>query len=197
MTELYISSLSILNVDHDLFYLINSRLSNDVFDAIIPWLRDKYFWLPVYLFILSFCVYNFGRRSYGLIIFLIVCVGSADFVSSQIIKKQIARERPCQSDLSVPVRTLVRCGSGYSFTSSHAANHFALSFFMIGTLGLYFKRIKGWLIAWASIVSLSQVYVGVHFPLDIIVGALLGILISKLFVWLYTKSGMSIDFKNL
>lgn len=197
MTELLTVSSSILNLDYELFYIINSRLSNIVFDAVLPFFRNKYFWLPVYVFILSFCIYNYGRRSYGLIIFLMVNVGVADFVSSEIIKKQIERKRPCQTDTSVAVRTLVRCGNGYSFTSSHAANHFALSFFLIGTLGICFKQIKGWLIAWASIVSFSQVYVGVHYPLDVLVGALLGITIAKLFVWLYSKSGMSIDFQNL
>jgi len=82
---------------------------------------------------------------------------------------------------------MVHCGSGYSFTSSHATNHFALAVFIfltLGKLGWYFR----WpFILWATIIAYSQVYVGVHFPLDIISGAILGTLIGFILAILFNR----------
>lgn len=72
----------------------------------------------------------------------------------------------------------VRCGRSYSFTSSHATNHFALAVYIFFTLGGYLRLFRWPILAWAAIVSFAQIYVGVHFPLDIIFGAFLGILIG-------------------
>lgn len=123
---------------------------------------------------------------------MITAVGSADFISSQVVKKSVQRVRPCNDTNIAQVRPLVRCGSGYSFTSSHATNHFALSYFLFATVGFQFKKIRGWLIAWASSVAYAQVYVGVHYPMDVFSGMILGILIAKIFVWMYEKSGKAI-----
>jgi len=91
----------------------------------------------------------------------------------------IGRVRPCNDPvLSDIVRDLVQCGSGYSFPSTHATNHFAMAIFIAMTLGA--KRPLLWLgcLLWAGSVSYAQIYVGVHYPLDIIGGALLGIMIG-------------------
>jgi len=187
-----IALFNLVEMDHRLFELLNSEWTNVFFDWLLPVWRDKLFWLPVYFFILTFMIYNYGRKAYWFILFLIATVGTADYVSSQVIKKSIERIRPCNDNQLDQVRTLVRCGSGYSFTSSHAANHFALSIFLLTTIGIRFAKIRGWLLAWAASVSYAQVYVGVHYPLDVICGMILGILIARLFVWLYHKSGKAI-----
>lgn len=184
--------LSIIELDHSLFHLINSEWNNAFFDWLLPIWRDKYFWIPIYVFIILFSIFNYGKKSYWFILFLVTAVGSADFVSSHIVKKTIQRIRPCNDKTVDEVRSLVRCGSGFSFTSSHATNHFALSYFLFATLGLHFRKIRGWLIAWAASIAYAQVYVGVHFPIDVISGMILGILISKIFVWMYQKSGKAI-----
>ncbi len=185
--------LSLIEIDQNLFYQINSEWTNAFFDWLLPVWRNKYFWLPVYLFIILFAVFNFGKKSYWFVLFLVAAVGTSDFVSSQLVKKSIKRVRPCNDTNLQQVRSLVRCGSGYSFTSSHATNHFAISYFLFATLGIRFKKIRGWLIAWAASVSYAQVYVGVHFPIDVVSGMILGILIAKLFAWLYERSGKSIN----
>ena len=74
----------------------------------------------------------------------------------------------------------VKCGGGYSYTSSHATNHFALAFFLIYTLGVQFRWIKWVLIFWASSIAYGQVYVGVHYPFDVISGATIGGIIGIL-----------------
>jgi undecaprenyl-diphosphatase len=186
------SLISIVELDQTLFHLLNAEWTNVVFDNILPIWRDKYFWLPVYIFIISFAVFNYGKKAYWFLLFLIATAGAADLISSELIKKNVKRVRPCNDTELVEVRSLVRCGSGYSFTSSHATNHFAVSFFLLGTLGLRRRKLKWALVGWAVSIAYAQVYVGVHYPIDVLSGAILGILIAKLFLWLYKASGKSI-----
>ena len=185
--------LSLIELDYSLFNLLNSEWTNDFFDWLMPVWRNKYFWLPVYLFIIFFAVFNYSKKSYWFIIFMIAAVGSADFVSSQLVKKTIKRVRPCNNSELAQVRSLVTCGSGYSFTSSHSTNHFAISYFLFATLGIRFRKYRGWLMAWAGSIAYAQVYIGVHYPVDVISGMILGIMIAKIFVWLYKKSGKAIS----
>jgi len=185
--------LSIVELDKSLFHLLNAEWTNIVFDTVLPILRDKYFWLPVYIFIISFSVFNHGKKAYWFLIFLIATVGSADLISSEGIKKNVKRIRPCNDTELVEVRSLVCCGSGYSFTSNHATNHFALSFFLLGTIGLRKRKVRLALVGWAILIAYAQIYVGVHYPIDVFSGAILGILIAKLFLWLYGASCKSIN----
>ncbi len=173
----------ILNIDQSLFHWINQGWSSGVLDAIfIPW-RNSIIWAPLYMFIIAFFFFNFGKSGYWLLFFCLLTVGSSDIVSSRIIKPTIERPRPCHNKSGVTPVIRVRCGSGYSFTSSHATNHFAIASFLVFTLGFLIKWLKYPLFIWAGIVSLAQVYVGVHYPLDVIMGSLLGLLIG----WLWSK----------
>lgn len=163
-------------LDTTLFYWINSVGSNSIFDFLLPLFRERWFWAPFYLFILVFTLQNFGRRK-GMIVVLglVLAVGLADYTSSTLIKKNVQRLRPCNDPA---VRALVvqrvSCGSGYSFTSSHAANHFAAAVFLSMVLGARISRIGKGLLLWAAAIAYSQVYVGVHYPGDVLGGALLG-----------------------
>lgn len=172
--------------DLKLFEAINIGLSSDFLDAFLPWMRAPLFWVPFYLFLLAFVFFNFGKRGIWLVMFLAFTVTNSDVVSSRLIKKNVERLRPC-NDQSVEVIKRVRCGGGYSFTSSHATNHFAIASFLFSSLGLYFKRYRSWLFVWAAVISFAQVYVGVHYPIDIMVGAVLGILIGQVWAFLFRK----------
>jgi undecaprenyl-diphosphatase len=92
-----------------------------------------------------------------------------------VLKKSIQRLRPC-NDAEMAEKTTLRvsCGSGYSFTSSHAANHFAAAVFLIGIFGASVGWLRPTLLIWAGAISFSQVYVGVHYPADVVCGGLLG-----------------------
>jgi len=186
------SLISIVEIDQYVFHLLNGEWTNVVFDTILPIWRDKYFWLPVYIFIIAFSIFNYGKKAYWFLIFLIATVGAADLISSEGIKKNVKRLRPCNDTELVQVRSLVGCGSGYSFTSNHAANHFAVSFFLMGTIGLRRRKLKWLLAGWAATIAYAQVYVGVHYPIDVISGAILGILLAKVFLILYKLSGKSV-----
>ena len=114
-----------------------------------------------------------------IVLFTFANFGISDAISSHLIKKNVNRVRPC-NDLVFKenVNIRVRCGSGMSFTSSHATNHFAMAFFWIALFRRKWKHTLWLCITWASLISISQIYVGVHYPADVLCGALLGILIG-------------------
>lgn len=189
--------MDIIKWDILLFEYINHDLSNGFFDLLLPWLREPLFWVPFYIFLIAFVFFNFGKKAYWFIIFVVLTASSADLVSSRAIKKNIKRIRPCNTEMVHTVER-VQCGSGYSFTSSHAANHFAVATFLIMTLGQIFKKINKWLWLWAASIALAQVYVGVHFPLDVVGGGILGVILGRFWALLFHKYyGHLLDKQNL
>lgn len=170
----------IVQWDQWIFQLINQQWSNSFFDAVLPVLRDKYFWIPVYIFFLAFMLINYKWKGAGAFLFVILTIVITDQMSSQFIKHAVERLRPCNDpEFKEQVRLLVDCGPGFSFTSSHATNHFGLSTVLAVLLGQRFSRLVPFiLIFWAFAVSYAQVYVGVHYPIDIFTGGILGILIG-------------------
>jgi len=148
-------------------------------DAIAPMWRNKYLWYPFYLFILTIVAINFRQVFLPFLLCAVLTVTVADTLSSKVIKPTVKRDRPCRNDaLPQPKILLINCGAGYSFTSSHATNHFAIAVFFILTLGSIFPRTKGLFLLWAASIAYGQVYVGVHYPLDVLGGAALGSLIG-------------------
>jgi len=124
---------------------------------------------------------QFRKKGLLLIIALVLSVSVADFTSSWLIKNQVERIRPCnQIGFKETAHLLVPCGSGYSFTSSHAANHFSLAVFLILTIGVVWTWIRLPLFLWALSIALAQVYVGVHYPIDVIGGAIVGSMLGGL-----------------
>jgi undecaprenyl-diphosphatase len=150
-------------------------------------MRNEWIWFPFYIFIIAFSIFNFGKNSYWFILYCFLNFGTTDIISSHLIKKNVERLRPCRDESIINKNVLVRCGSGYSFTSSHATNHFGLATFLSFTLGIFIKKIRMPLFIWAAIISFSQVYVGVHFPLDIFIGAIVGISIGRIWSWIFMK----------
>lgn len=172
----------IIEADRTVFQWINSGMANPVFDAVLPWMREKWIWAPLYAFLAAFFLYNFRQRTAWLLILgLAASAGVSDFTSSTLIKKQVARPRPCNDpDMQDKVILRIPCGPGYSFTSSHASNHFAVAVFMMGFFSAARWRKKYLLLVWAGLISFSQIYMGVHYPIDVLCGALFGCLIGYL-----------------
>jgi undecaprenyl-diphosphatase len=188
----------LIRADRKLFALINQQLSHPFLDAIFPWWRETITWTPVYLFLLLFVIVNGKKSSLLWIIMAVITILLSDQISSSIIKPIFARLRPCnEPELAGSVRLLLDgCGAGYSFTSSHATNHFAIAVFLMITLQNWLKG-YGWiLLLWAGTVAFGQVYVGVHYPLDILGGALLGSGIGFFTARLYTQRIGGLPFLN-
>lgn len=182
----------LLQWDYDLFHWINSDLYSEHLAVFMALLRNRYVWVPLYVAIITWIITrNNIRTAYFLVIYLLIGVLLTDMISSQVFKKNIQRTRPCNEQrLELPVNVSATCRYSYSFPSSHATNHFGLATLLIGLFDK-FKSMpwKVILYAWAGVISFAQIYVGLHYPLDIIGGALLGILLMRLFIGLIEKVG--------
>lgn len=171
----------LLHADYWLMIKINRDWQNSFFDNTALFLRESITWLPVYVFLLLFVTINFGKKGFWWAISILAMAGISDIVSSHIIKEIFDRPRPCRDEIiSTQIRVLAKtCGMNGSFTSSHAANHFAIATFIYYT----FRFLGPWwalFFLWAALISYSQVYVGVHYPSDILGGSILGFLIGFL-----------------
>ncbi len=173
--------------DQHLFTVLNSKWTNPFFDAVLPWLRAPVFWAPLYLFIAVFAIINFRARGAWWCLFFLATIALTDMAGNYGFKHVFERLRPCNDpDMAGRVRLLAdHCGAGYSFVSNHAANHMGMAVFSVFTL----RHIIGkWIwvaVIWALAISYAQVYSGVHYPLDVAAGALLGALAGCITSWLF------------
>lgn len=163
--------------DQSLFVKINRDWANPVFDTIMPFLRQSTSWAPLYLFLLVLVLLNFKIKGLWWAVFFLSTVALTDMTGNYVFKHGFERLRPCNDpDFYLNVRLLTnRCGVGYSFISNHAANHFGMAAFFFVTFRHLFKRWTWIALFWAAMIGYAQVYVGVHYPLDVLCGALLGL----------------------
>lgn len=164
-----------LNFDHWLFQKINSEWTNGVFDLILPWLTDLNHnrYLPFLL--LAFALVWVAKQRYRAMMYILVlvmAVGAADLFAYRVVKTIANRNRPEQAGVHVVLRT--EHHSGPSFPSNHAANSFAAA----GILSAAFPVGTPFFYLGAFAIAYSRVYVGVHFPSDVIAGAFMGWLIA-------------------
>ena len=162
--------------DQQLFLFINS-LNSPFFDQVMHAISGKLIWVPLYLAILIFLGVKYKRKFLVILIFIILAATLTD-QSSVLIKNIVLRLRPCQQPSISGIVHLVNgeCGGLYSFVSSHATNSFD-----VALLSLLFIK-KRWytisIILWASIIGYSRIYLGVHYPGDVICGSMLGAFIG-------------------
>ena len=175
------------------FLFINQQLSGGFLDFFLPTMRNPYFWIPLYIFIIAFMLINFKKKGLMWILALACCVGLADLTSSRLIKYEVQRLRPCQElDFKDNVNLKVVCGSGYSFTSSHATNHMAIGSFIIYTSRIILGNWRWLFFLWAFLIGFAQIYVGVHFPLDVLFGFILGWIIGWLVYRLFRATSFNL-----
>ncbi len=172
------------------FLKINKNFTNTILDAVYPWYRDSITWIPFYIFMLVFMMVNFGKKTWYWLWFSLLTILVSDQLSSTVVKGFFARSRPCRDEvLQFQVRLLLGgCSGGYSFTSSHATNHFAIAMFFSQTLKPFIGKWHQLFFVWAATIAYGQVYVGVHYPLDIIGGTMLGCCIGFAVAYLFNKN---------
>lgn len=172
-----------------LFLKINSDWTSPFWDNSFPFLRDKMVSTPLYIFLLLFVFINFGWKSWKWLLLVIATVILSDQFSSTFVKYAFDRVRPCNEPaLADQIRILVNyVPQSPSFTSSHAVNHFALATYFYQTLKTYLGKWAYLFFIWAGMVAYGQVYVGVHYPGDILGGALVGALIGWVTSWIFNK----------
>ncbi len=161
-------------LDTSLFIGINSGIKNTLLDLLCPFMRKQSNWYLLYAVLGYFLYEKYRMRFLWILLGAAILVLVSDQVSANLIKNTVQRLRPCNNpDLKDQVRLLVHCGSGFSFISAHATNHFAIAFF-ISSFYAELKWARPVAILWASLIAFSQVYVGVHYPSDVLAGAALG-----------------------
>lgn len=185
----------IIKADQELFLLVNTVFTNSFLDAVFPWYREGNTWIPFYLFLIVFAILNFKRKAFPFILFAIVTIVLTDQISSSLVKPFFERPRPCRDPfLMNQIRMLLNgCSGGFSFTSSHATNHFGFAVYLLVTMGSLIGRWKYLLLFWAATIAYGQVYVGVHYPLDIFCGALLGAFIGWMTGYWHNRTSGKID----
>ena len=177
---------TLIQLDRELFTFINSVASSPSVDWLFKSLRNALTWIPLYAFVLYWVLSRHRKYAWQFILFTLVVFAVTDFVSASVLKPMFARLRPCHDPVLQPVlRDLVGCGGQYGMPSSHASNHFGLASFWYFTITWMSKRRWWWLWLWAILVCYAQVYVGKHFPGDIIVGAVFGTCVGVLLALLY------------
>ena len=175
-------------IDQELFLRLNG-LHADWLDAPMAYITGRGLWIPFYLMLGGWLVYKQKVDSLWSMAYIVVSVALADQFTSSFMKPFFERLRPCHDPaISDLVYTVVGCGGKYGFASSHASTTFALACSV--TL---LQKNRLWLsilvFCWAAVVSYSRVYVGVHYPGDIVAGAMVGILISVLLYAILEKTG--------
>ncbi len=166
---------SIKDLDTQLFLFLNS-IHSDFFDVVMYWASNKPFWIPLYLFFFYLAYKQIGKRIWILAIAVTLLILLSDQISVHAFKNVFLRERPCHDLILQSQVHLLNgyCGGKYGFVSSHAANTFALAMF----LSLFFRGRLNYfsplIFLWAAFVSYSRIYGGIHYPLDVIGGAIVG-----------------------
>lgn len=181
--------------DEQLFLYLNGY-HQDWLDPIVDTLTGKLIWIPLYAFFIYLIIKHFKKGSVWVLAGIGFAILMADQTASGFMKPFFERLRPCHDPrFEGLMYNYGGCGGMYGFVSSHAANTFALAIY----LNLVFrKRLKGfwWLYVWAGIISYTRVYLGVHYPLDIIVGAFVGLLTGWA-GWLLAKKAKQAYLKRL
>lgn len=178
----------VIETDMEVFSFIHSDASTPALDGFMKLLRNALTWAPLYAFMLFWIIRYNTKYAFAFILLTIVCFGITDYVSASILKPWLSRPRPCyEPELQPILRDLVGCGGQYGFPSSHASNHFGLATFWYWSI--YFIRGKKWhwLWVWAALICYAQIYVGKHYPLDIIGGAVFGFLTGSLLAKIFER----------
>jgi len=180
--------LDFLNdLDQQVFLFLNG-LHNGFFDFLMWWFSDKLIWIPLYLVFFYFLIKKHGWETVAILLSLALLIALTDQVSG-FIKDAVARYRPSHNPaIQEQVRNLHGyLGGNYGFVSSHAANSFALAFFLTKFLKSKSIFLVPLLFAWATAVSYSRIYLGVHYLGDIIGGAILGLVLAWFIVKIYQR----------
>lgn len=163
------------SIDLMIFYFFNHTISLPILDKFFSLITSVNNWYIAYVILLGISWTKGGKRGKIAVIGVILLIIASDQTGYRLLKELFARPRPC--DILTDVITPVGCTGTYSFPSNHALNNFAAAFFFYKL----FPKLKWVLFITAGLVAISRVYLGLHYPSDIIGGALIGIAFGYIF----------------
>lgn len=175
-----------IRADRELFLFLNN-LGSQPFDQLWIMISATWIWVPLYVIFLYLLVKTFSVRN---LIFILIFIAIGVTVSDQlagIFKTGIGRLRPCHDPTLDNLVREVKCGGRFGFYSSHASNTFFIATMMSMLLRHKHRYLPYILFFWAAVVSYSRIYLGVHFPLDLLMGASMGFLLGGFFATLSRK----------
>ena len=176
----------IKKIDTEIFLLLNG-IHNSFFDGFLFAFGQKIVWVPFILSVAYILIKYAKRNSFWLISALILCIILADQISSNIIKDTVQRLRPSRDPSLSALVHIVNgyAGGKYGFVSSHAANTFGFALLS----SLLFRRMiyTVTVFLWAAVIAYSRIYMGVHYPLDILGGIFVGIFAALLCYWILKR----------
>lgn len=167
--------------DTILFRFLNHLVAHPLWDGFWVTVTTQKYWMAPLLVVWLVLLWRGGRRDRLAAVLVLLAIGASDMIAARVLKPGIGRVRPCHELENV--RLLVSCGGKHSFPSNHAANAFAA----VMTLSFFYRRYAGYFFTAAVVVGLSRIFVGVHYPGDVLGGFILGSVCAGLFLWIYQK----------
>lgn len=166
---------TINQLDTDLFLWLNGHFAPWL-DPVMVFATERNSWFPFYALLIGWLAFRYRQRAIWIVLTLVAAVALGDQIASSVLKPLTLRLRPCHVPaLQTLIHPVLDCGGRYGFASSHAANTFALATGLWLLIGKSHPQTK-WLFGWAFVVSYSRIYVGAHYPLDVLAGAGVGVL---------------------
>jgi undecaprenyl-diphosphatase len=169
------------DLDLAILRFFNGSLINPVFDFFFKTISENWFLLSMLAIMLGIIIWKDKRRGLVIAIVAIVGLALADIISADILKKLFCRPRPCHT--FPDLRTIAGCGGKYGFPSNHASNSVVIAFI----LTRFYKKLNPFLWTLAVLVCISRMYLGKHYPSDLLGGAILGTLLGFGLVYLVRK----------
>jgi undecaprenyl-diphosphatase len=172
---------ALIGLDKEVFLYLNGMHSG-FWDVIMFNISNKFLWIPLYALILYWLIKSFKRDAVWIIIAIILLIAISDQLSVHAFKNVFMRLRPCHDPELEGLVHIVngKCGGEYGFYSSHATNHFALAVFLSFVFRGRLRYFTPFILLWAVLIGYSRIYLGVHFPLDVVAGATAGSLLGVL-----------------
>jgi len=174
----------LIKIDHALFHFINAAMANPFFNWLMPIITNAdNFGLPL-IVLWSFLLFFAGKRGTIAAVIILLAFALTDVVAAQIIKPWVGRLRPSHA-LPDAINLLIGPGGKYGFVSNHAANTMAIA----TIIGYFYKKWQTFVIAISLIIGFSRIYVGVHYPFDVLGGWLFGYAVAWLILtlWVFLK----------
>ena len=161
--------------DAELFLCLNGA-HNNFWDFVMYWASDKIIWIPVYLLFLFLLWRKFREKIWIILVFAALLIFLSDQISVHLFKDVFQRLRPCHEPELMAWVHLVdgKCGGSFGFYSSHASNIWAVAVFVLSMLGNRNILLIIPILIWATLISYSRIYLGVHYPGDVLAGTLAG-----------------------
>ena len=182
----------LIQFDRSVFLFFNKTLSNPFFDKIFPIITEPKNWLIVVLIALVFFVIKEKKKALGLIVLVVIAAALSDLIAYRILKPLFGRLRPCHPEYFIESgKYLIGMKTSFSFPSNHAMNMFTAA----TVLSYFYTKYFCYFFGFAVVIGFSRIYVGVHYPLDIIGGAVFGMILGSGVYWGYV--GIKVCIKRI